>query len=173
MNLQGAIVLKLEGNTLPPITALSNITATSADVNFGNVNTACSIAPTTGQCVRITTGLQGAHFVATIDATVTVSGSAAATSKLGVSAPAAAGTNARRYNVCGSNGSCNADPSSIWNNQAFGIDIPLAPTAALNELGAAIASGATVEHQLVVQVLDTIAAGGVSPVVVSYVATSN
>lgn len=172
MNLQGAVVLTLAGNAVAPSTSLTNIVAgTSADVAFGNVDTACSATPTTGQCIRMTNA-SGAFFVATLDATVTVSGVLAGTSKLGISAPAATGAAAQRYRACGANGSCPATtPDPFWQSSTGGTDIPLTPTVGANELGATIASGAIVEHQLGVQVLDTTTA--VNPVVVSYVATAN
>ncbi|MEK7704930.1 MAG: hypothetical protein AAB426_08220 [Myxococcota bacterium] len=172
MSLQGAVVLSLAGNAVAPSTSLTNIVAgTGADIAFGNVDTACSNTPTTGQCIRMTNA-SGAFFVATVDATVTVSGVAAGTSKLGISAPAATGAAAQRYRVCGANGSCPATtPDPFWQVSAGGTTIPLTPTVGANELGATIASGAVVEHQLGVQVLDTVTA--VNPVVVSYVATAN
>lgn len=178
VQLSSAIVLTLQGKTGAPSTTISGgLDATNAigsgTVNFGSMNTACQPPDTSGGvCVRLNDNT-GARFVATIDATATVSG--ASNSRVGITAPAASGAlNAHYYRVC-LTGCDSAGTTSYWTQPLCGgacNDIPAAIGTG-DQLTGALASGATIEHQLALEFLDS--AVSVPPVtlVVQYSASPN
>jgi hypothetical protein len=167
MTLQSAITLTLSGQTP---TNLSNETdGTGANIAFGNVNTTCSTQPSlTGKCIRITSGGTGAHVVANVIATVTVAGVTPADGNVGISVPAAAPAGlAYKYFLCPAN-SCNqtfTDPT--W--AAFGAGTTIPTSSSGFEIGQNIASGNSVQHQLAIQIADTVVPP-VANVVVTYTA---
>lgn len=173
INVEQTITLELSGNTVDPSTSLSSILAgTSADIDFGTVNTACSVSPSTGACYRLNDE-SGARFVATIDARVTATGEPTPGFDLGLEASPALGVEDKLYRECGGDGSCpGVVADTFWRNPANGISIPDVGLSTGTELASAEASGSVIEHQLALEVLDSQGAGALS-IAVTYTASPN
>jgi hypothetical protein len=173
VTVEQSITLELTGNTVDPSSTLSNLIAgTSADVDFGTVNTSCSVAPSTGACYRLTDET-GARFVATLDAKVTATGDVTPNFDLGIEAAPVIGVNDKLFRNCGANGSCPTTAAdTFWENPGNGTAIPDIAAGTGTELASTVASGTIIEHQLGIEVLDSQNAGALSLDVV-YTATPN
>jgi len=181
VSLSSAVVLTIAGKASAPSTTITGGVDSlngvgSANVEFGSMNTACSPAATAGGiCVRLNDDT-GARFVATLDATVTVSGVATGGSILGIYTPVTpvAAVNTVKYRTCGLLPSSPCDQTgsdAFWQVPANGLAIPDASCTACDQLASdavPIPSGSTLEHQLALEFLDVTSAPGVTAVVVRY-----
>jgi hypothetical protein len=161
--LQNAISLSLVGIADGAATTTIGGAGAAGTVAFGNFNTLCSAAVTTGECVRATAGTTGAHLVASFRATVAFSGAASA--DLGISKNAAG---VSPFDVKFATGI-----GTAWTNSGDGTALldPLTAAAETN-LGAALVSGATVDHQVAVYFADTMTPGAYNTTV-RWTATAN
>jgi len=168
--LGNAIQLTLDGATAGGVvTAVTPTGGATGTVGFGNFDTLCSTGVTTGRCIPTATGTSGAHLVAAFTATVSFSGAASA--DLGISRNAAAG--ASPPDVAAANLKYAAGVATDWTDSGSGAALPN-PLAVVgeNNLGAALASGAMVDHEVAMFFPDTSTAGAYSTTV-RWTATTN
>lgn len=167
LDLEQSITLELTDNGASPSTQFSNVVqGQSASIDFGLVNTECTLPPATGSCYRLADGT-GARFVGTIDVKVTSSGQPNATYDLGIEAVQSPGVNARLYRACGVNGTCPpSEQDSYWELPGNGQQIPDLGSSSGTELGSAHPSGGIIEHQIAIEVLDSQGPGPLSVTVV-------
>jgi hypothetical protein len=138
-------------------------------VDFGVITTDCSFPLANGQCVRSTSGQPGAFLVASFRARVSFSGLTSA--DLGISrngpiggSPPDFGMQRLRFAL---------GLATPWTQSTQGTNMPnTLAAAAENNLGAGLASGTAVDHQVALRFPDN-AQQGVYSTTVRWTATSN
>jgi len=166
--LQNAITLTLVGIADGAATTTIAGGGTAGTVNFGNFNTLCNPAIANGECVRslAASPVQGASLVASFRATVAFSGAASA--DVGISRNVAGAPPWFANGLKFATGTATA-----WTSSADGTQLvdPLTASAESN-LGAAVASGTNIDHQVALFFPDTTAAGAYTTTV-RWTATTN
>jgi len=156
--LGNAVSLTIDGATGTTITPSGGATG---DVVFGAFDTVCSSAPTTGDCVRTTAGSAGAHLVAGFTATVAFSGAASA--DLSITRNAAYAAGGPPYDVAAADLKFQTGLGNAWTDSGDGAALPDPVSGGVggdeDNLGAALASGDTVDHEVAMFFADTATAG--------------